>query len=168
MGYWFRFSVFFSFLSLSLVVVALNCFFYNFLILSFFHRATANETYLRAANDHFVQYLYQEGGGRALAFTPNNYFWAANVLLAAETDGGTFHERSRYFLRQWACAEGDEVRYTPRGRAVAGSAPTLGASAASAFLAAAYGDKIKVCEVFIFFPFCFFSRPRDRPRPTAK
>ena len=109
------------------------------------NRATANESYLRAANDHFVAYLYQEGGGRALAFTPDNYFWAANVLLAALTDGGTFHERSRHFLRQWACAEGDEVRYTPRGRAVAGSAPTLGASAASAFLAAAYGNKIKVC-----------------------
>lgn len=85
------------------------------------------------------------------------------MLLAAETDGGTFHERSRYFLRQWACAEGDEVRYTPRGRAVAGSAPTLGASAASAFLAAAYGDKIKVCEVFIVFPFCFF-RGRETVR----
>ena len=113
-------------------------------------RATANESYLRAANDHFVAYLYQEGGGQRLAFTPDNYFWAANVLLATSTDGGTFHERTRYFLRQWACAEGKEVRYTPRGRAVAGSAPTLGASAASAFLAAAYGQKIKVREKVFF------------------
>ena len=105
------------------------------------YRATANETYLKSANEHFVKYLYQEGGGKNLAFTPQNYFWAANVLLAATTDGGTFHERARYFLRQWACAEGDEIRYSPRGRAIAGSSPTLGTSAAAAFLAAVYGDR---------------------------
>ena len=127
-------------------------------------RATANESYLRSANDHFVAYLYQEGGGRALAFTPNNYFWAANVLLATLTDGGTFHERSRHFLRQWACAEGDEVRYSPRGRAVAGSAPTLGATAASAFLAAAYGDRIKVRRVGGVFLLLLHRRPRSRGR----
>ena len=127
-------------------------------------RATANESYLRSANDHFVAYLYQEGGGRALAFTPNTYFWAANVLLATLTDGGTFHERSRHFLRQWACAEGDEVRYSPRGRAVAGSAPTLGATAASAFLAAAYGDRIKVRRVGGVFLLLLHRRPRSRGR----
>jgi endoglucanase len=80
------------------------------------------------------------------------------------TDGGTFHERSRHFLRQWACAEGDEVRYSPRGRAVAGYAPTLGATAASAFLAAAYGDRIKVRRVGGVFLLLPHRRPRSRGR----
>ena len=158
----FLFPLFSVSLSLSLVagqklrnLISLSLSF--FLSLLSLNRATANESYLRAANDHFVAYLYQEGGGRSLAFTPNNYFWAANVLLATTTDGGTFHERSRFFLRQWACAEGVEVRYTPRGRALVGSAPTLGASAASAFLAAAYGDKIKVRLFFFFIIFFVFS-----------
>ena len=35
-------------------------------------------------------------------------FWAANVLLATLTDGGTFHGQTQTFLKYWICGT-DEV-----------------------------------------------------------
>ena len=85
-------------------------------LLSLQYRATANDTYLLSASYAFVHYLYEEGGGGRVAFSPDNYFLAASVLLANATDGGTYHERARAGLRAWACADGPSVKYTPRGR----------------------------------------------------
>ena len=34
-------------------------------------------------------------------------FWAANILLATMTDGGTFHGHSQTFLRYWICGTGE-------------------------------------------------------------
>lgn len=36
-------------------------------------------------------------------------FWAANILLATLTDGGTFHAQAQSFLKFWICGT-DEVR----------------------------------------------------------
>ena len=36
-------------------------------------------------------------------------FWAANILLATLTDGGTFHSQSQSFLKFWICGT-DRVR----------------------------------------------------------
>jgi len=49
------------------------------------YRASGNDTYLLAASDAFVRHVYEEGGGAALAFTPDAYFFASNVLLANTT-----------------------------------------------------------------------------------
>lgn len=35
-------------------------------------------------------------------------FWAANILLATLTDGGTFHSQAQSFLKFWICGT-DEV-----------------------------------------------------------
>lgn len=35
-------------------------------------------------------------------------FWAANILLATLTDGGTFHAQAQSFLKFWICGT-DEV-----------------------------------------------------------
>lgn len=35
-------------------------------------------------------------------------FWAANILLATLTDGGTFHAQAQTFLKYWICGT-DEV-----------------------------------------------------------
>ena len=136
------------------------------------YRATANETYLLHASSHFVRYIYEEGGGSRSSFSPDDYFTAASALLANATDGGTYHERARAGLRAWACADGTSVKYTPRGRvscgrerescwgvcvcgrnvfpssppslqAVNDDDPTLGGTAAAAFLAGAYGHTIR-------------------------
>ena len=39
-------------------------------------------------------------------------FWAANVLLALTTDGGTFHGQTISFLQFWICGT-DEVQTDP-------------------------------------------------------
>jgi hypothetical protein len=45
----------------------------------------------------------QESGGAALVYDWSSYYWASNVLLAELTNGGTFHERSQFFMQQWVC-----------------------------------------------------------------
>ena len=40
---------------------------------------------------------------QTMLYTWDQYYWAANVLLAELTDGGTFHERAQFFLQQWVC-----------------------------------------------------------------
>lgn len=37
-----------------------------------------------------------------------DHYWAANVLLATLTDGGTFHAQAQTFLKYWVCGT-DEV-----------------------------------------------------------
>lgn len=38
-------------------------------------------------------------------------FWAANILLATLTDGGTFHSQAQSFLKFWICGT-DRVRHS--------------------------------------------------------
>ena len=38
-----------------------------------------------------------------LVYDWTSYYWASTVLLAELTDGGTYHERSQYFMRMWVC-----------------------------------------------------------------
>lgn len=45
-----------------------------------------------------------------MLYTWDDYYWASNVLLAELIDGGTFHERSQYFLKQWVCGYNQLVR----------------------------------------------------------
>jgi len=39
-------------------------------------------------------------------------YWAANILLATLTDGGTFHAQAQSFLKMWVCGT-DEVGQLP-------------------------------------------------------
>ena len=39
-------------------------------------------------------------------------YWAANILLATLTDGGTFHAQAQTFLKMWVCGT-DEVGQLP-------------------------------------------------------
>ena len=109
------------------------------------YRATSDGRYLKRASEAFARFLYQEGAGnapgatpRAPALAPDQLFWGANVVLAEAAGWATFHERARSFMRSNICAEGERMKYTPLGRAFNADARELGATAASAFLAAAY------------------------------
>jgi hypothetical protein len=51
------------------------------------------------------------GGTQTLLYTWDQYYWAANVLLAELTDGGTFHERAQFFMQQWLCGYGKLVSH---------------------------------------------------------
>ena len=64
----------------------------------------------------YVQFLANEGGGKTVAFWGDDYYWAANVLLAETTGWATFKERSRHFVAQWICAI-DDVRFRLGGAA---------------------------------------------------
>ena len=58
----------------------------------------------RALQDTSVLYQYR--------YDWMDQFWAANILLATLTDGGTFHSQAQSFLKFWICGT-DRVR-SPR------------------------------------------------------
>lgn len=78
-----------------------------------------------------------------MLYTWNDYYWASNVLLAELTDGGTFHERSQYFMKQWLCGFNKLVQYTGKGRAWNSNDGTLATTANAVFLATRYADYIQ-------------------------
>lgn len=71
-------------------------------------------------------------------FTWNKYYWAANVLLAEVTDGGTFHQQAQNFLAQWVCGFNQLISYTGKGRAWNTNDGTLASTQNAVFLAARY------------------------------
>ena len=71
-------------------------------------------------------------------FNWNKYYWAANVLLAEVTDGGTFHQQAQSFLAQWICGFNQLISYTGKGRAWNTNDGTLAATQNAVFLAARY------------------------------
>ncbi len=79
---------------------------------------------------------------QTVLYTWNDYYWASNVLLAETTDGGTFHERTQYFLRQWVCGFDKLVQYTGLGRAWNTNDGTLATTANAVFLATRYAKYV--------------------------
>ena len=73
----------------------------------------------------------------------NNYYWAANVLLAEVTDGGTFHQQAQSFLANWVCGYNSLVSYTAKGRAWNTNDGTLAETQNAVFLAARYASYVQ-------------------------
>lgn len=55
-----------------------------------------------------VSVLQDDVVGSEYRYDWMDQYWAANVLLATLTDGGTFHAQAQAFLKYWVCGT-DEV-----------------------------------------------------------
>ena len=68
------------------------------------------------------------------------------------TDGGTFHERSQYFLKAWICGsvqntdQQNIIKYTDKGRAWNRNSGELGVTMNAAMLATIYGTYVAPSE----------------------
>ncbi|CAL8470908.1 g10450 [Coccomyxa elongata] len=106
------------------------------------YKATGDTDYLGDAESFYIRHIYDEGAPDTVLYTWDDYYWASNVLLAETTDGGTFHERTQYFLQQWVCGFDKLVQYTGLGRAWNTNDGTLATTANAVFLATRYAKYV--------------------------
>ncbi|DBB00628.1 TPA: hypothetical protein ACH3X3_002312 [Trebouxia sp. C0006] len=114
------------------------------------YKATGDTDYLSQAETWYVAHLYGTTSTSSDDFVGAEYrydwmdqYWAANILLATLTDGGTFHAQAQTFLKMWVCGTDEVILSSPRGRAWNQYSPSLGSTMNVAFLAQVYSAYIK-------------------------
>ncbi|KAL3147605.1 hypothetical protein ABBQ38_014657 [Trebouxia sp. C0009 RCD-2024] len=109
------------------------------------YKASGDNAYLQDAEAFYVKHLYDADTSVMYQYRYDwmDQFWAANILLATLTDGGTFHSQAQSFLKFWICGTDRVILSSPRGRAWNQYSPSLGSTMNVAFLAQVYSEYIK-------------------------